>query len=52
MDVAGNVGTDSLGDLMGDDEPQVGYRREWVPPVKDVLPCKALLLLCGSRNYI
>lgn len=21
---------------MGDDEPQVGYRREWVPPVKDV----------------
>lgn len=28
MDVAGNsAGTDSPGDLMGDDEPQVGYRR-------------------------
>ena len=53
MDVAGNnAGTDSPGDFMGDDEPQVGYRREWVPPVKDVLPCKALLLSCGSRSYI
>ena len=36
MDVAGNnAGTDSPGDFMGDDEPQVGYRREWVPPVKE-----------------
>lgn len=53
MDVAGNnAGTDSPGDFMGDDEPQVGYRREWVPPVKDVLSCKALLLSCGSRSYI
>lgn len=33
---------------MGDDEPQVGYRREWVPPVKDVLPCKALLRPCKA----
>lgn len=53
MDVAGNnAGTDSPGDLMGDDEPQVGYRREWVPPAEDVLLCKALLLPCGGRSYI
>ena len=53
MDVAGNnAGTDSPGDSMGDDEPQVGYRREWVPPSEDVLPCKALLLSCGGRSYI
>ena len=53
MDVAGNnAGTDCPGDFMEDDEPQVGYRREWVPPVKDVLPCKALLLSYGSRSYI
>ena len=53
MDVAGNnAGTDSPGDSMGDDEPQVGYRREWVPPAEDVLPCKALLLSCGGRSYI
>ena len=41
MDVAGNsAGTDSPGDLMGDDEPQVGYRREWVPPAEDVYYAK------------
>ena len=49
MDVAGN---NSPGDLMGDDEPQVGYRREWVPPAEDVLLCKALLLPCDGRSYI
>ena len=43
---------DDSSDSMGDDEPQVGYRREWVPPAEDVLPCKALLLSCGGRSYI
>ncbi|MFR2713660.1 MAG: transposase [Pilosibacter sp.] len=38
--------------FMGDDELQVGYRGKWIPSVKDVLPCKALLLSCGSRNHI
>ena len=52
MWLVNNAGTDSPGDSMGDDEPQVGYRREWVPPAEDVLPCKALLLSCGGRSYI
>ena len=47
-----NAGADSPGNFMGDDEPQVGYRREWLPPVEDVLPCKALLLPCGSGSDI
>ena len=38
--------------FMGDDELQVGYRGKWIPSVEDVLPCKALLLSCGSRNHI
>ena len=53
MDVAGNnVGIDRSAGLMGNDEPQVGYRGEWIPSVENVLPCKALLLPYGSGSYI
>ena len=53
MEVSGNnAGTDVPADFVGDDEPPVGYRGKWLPPAEDVLPCKALLLSCGSRNNI
>ena len=53
MDMVGhNTGRDSSAGFMGDDELQVGYRGKWIPSVEDVLPCKALLLSCGSRNHI
>lgn len=53
MDVAGNnAGVGKAAGLMGNDEPQVGYRGEWIPPVENVLPCKTLLLPCDSGSYI
>lgn len=53
MDVAGyNVGTDRSSGFMGNDESPVEYRGERISSTEDVLPCKTLLLSCGSRNNI
>jgi len=51
MDVAGNNSeTREFSGFMEDDEPKMGYRREWIPPVENVLSCKTLLLSCSKRE--
>ena len=35
---------------MGNDKPKMGYRREQIPPVENVLSCKTLLLSCSKRE--
>ena len=52
-DVAGNdSGSRGTSGFMGDDEPKMGYRREWIPPVENVLSRKTLLLPCSNRSNI
>ena len=36
--------------FMGNDEPKMGYRREQIPPVENVLSRKTLLLSCSKRE--
>ena len=51
--MAGNdSGSRGTSGFMGDDEPKMGYRREWIPPVENVLSRKTLLLPCSNRSNI
>lgn len=51
MDVAGNNSeTREFSGFMEDDEPKMGYRRERISPVENVLSRKTLLLSCSKRE--
>jgi len=53
MDVAGNNSeTREFSGFMEDDEPKMGYRRERISPVENVLSRKTLLLPYSNRSNI
>ena len=48
---AGNdPGSGESSGFMGNDKPKMGYRREQIPPVENVLSRKTLLLSCSKRE--